>query len=206
LRYDDAVPQLVLASASPRRLELLRQAGLSPSVIPADVDETPRPKEDAAAYVGRLAAAKARAIASTAAGKGAIVLGADTIVVDPRGALLGKPTDEADARRMLTLLSGATHRVLTGFAVIRDAREREGVVQTEVEFRALGPAELDGYLASREWEGKAGAYAIQGLAGAFVRAIRGSYSTVVGLPLCEVVEGIGELGGLPKDWPRGAPI
>ena len=194
---------LVLASASPRRKELLEQAGLSLEVVPADVDEAPQPGEAPEALVRRLAAKKARAVAEKTSGT---ILAADTIVVLPDAPrILNKPRDEKEARLMLTRLQGRAHEVLTAFHVVREGHERGRIVTTEVTLRPLHDAELEGYLASREWEGKAGAYAIQGLAGAFVRTVRGSYTNVVGLPVCEVIEDLLAIGALKNDWLRASP-
>jgi septum formation protein len=177
-------PPLILASASPRRLELLAQIGLSPSLIdPADIDETPRPGETARLLALRLARAKASAVAERHAG--AFVLAADTVVALGRR-LLGKPDDEPDARRMLALLSGRAHRVLTAVAVAGPkGRSAARLSETRVRFKRLTAAEIDGYVASGEWTGKAGGYGVQGRAGAFVIALNGSYTGVVGLPLYE---------------------
>ena len=175
-------------------------AGLSLRVVPADVDETPLPAEAPEALARRLAAKKARAVAEREGGDAAI-LAADTIVVlpdEPR--ILGKPRDQDDARRMLTRIVGRTHEVVTGYHILFGGHERGRIVTTEVTFRPLATAELEGYLASGEWEGKAGAYAIQGLAGAFVRTVRGSYTNVVGLPLCEVIEDLATMGAIRNDW------
>ena len=181
---DPAKPPLILASASPRRLELLAQIGLAPSLIdPAEIDETPLPGETARQLALRLARAKAAAVAENRAG--AFVLAADTVVALGRR-LLGKPGDEADARRMLALLSGRAHRVLTAVAVAGPhGRSAARLSETRVRFKRLTTAEIDGYLASGEWVGKAGGYGVQGRAGAFVIALNGSYTGVVGLPLYE---------------------
>lgn len=179
--------RLTLASQSPRRRELLSQLGLDLEVRPADVDETPRPGEAAEAYVLRLAQDKARAV------DGDTVLGADTVVVLD-GALLGKPRDVEDARRMLRALSGRPHQVTTGVAGRRGGRERAIAVTTEVELLPLDGPRIDWYVATGEPLDKAGAYAVQGIAGAFVRAVRGSISNVVGLPLAETLALLGELG------------
>jgi len=176
---------LIVASASPRRAELLAAAGIAFEVRPAHVDERVIPGEDAEHYVRRIAEAKARTIADAAPDRA--VLGADTVVVVD-GRILGKPEDGADARRMLGLLSGRTHQVLTGVCLVgpaqggnpaRDTR----VAITDVQFAALTTAEIDWYVASGEPADKAGAYAIQGRASRFVTRIDGSYSNVVGLPV-----------------------
>ncbi len=191
-----ARPPLILASASPRRLELLRQIGLEPDgVEPADIDETPLPDETPVLLARRLARAKALAAAPGA--PGAFVIGADTVVAAGRR-VLGKAGSEAEARRWLELLSGRAHRVLTGVAVVApDGRIADRVAQARVHFKRLSDSEMEAYLASGEWLGKAGAYAIQGRAGAFVMALQGSYTAVVGLPLYEtrcLLVGLGHRG------------
>lgn len=193
-------PTIILASASPRRLELLGAIGLVPEVVPADIDETPRPGEPAERYVERLARDKAAAIAMRAPGR--VVLGADTIVISPSREIFGKPRDADDARRMLRALFDTGHEVTTAFSVTDGARTETRSVVTRVIFRAVTNAELDGYLASREWDGKAGAYAIQGRAAAFCARIEGSYSNVVGLPLREVADTLLAFGVLEPDWPK----
>jgi septum formation protein len=202
--FDPAQPRLVLASRSPRRKELLEQLGLTVEVAPAEVDETPRPGESPETYVRRLAEAKARAVAlGIRGGAPVFVLGADTAVVLD-GRILGKPTDAKDAGRMLRLLSGRAHEVLTGYVilVLRPARSggepdrAAGVVRTEVEFKALDEAEIETYVATGEPLDKAGAYAIQGVGGFMVRRINGSHSNVVGLPLCETIERLRRLGAI----------
>ena len=176
-------PSFILASASPRRLELLAQIGLVPSlVIPAEMDETPRKNEKPEAYVSRMAAEKAAAV--TALHPEATILAADTIVCCGTR-ILGKPTDESDARRMLTLLSGRRHRVYTAIALHTPTSQKHKRVLTVVQFKHLHQNELTAYLATNEWQGKAGSYAIQGHAAAFIPRINGSYSNVVGLPLAE---------------------
>jgi septum formation protein len=179
-----AGPTLVLASASPRRLELLRQIGLEPARVDApDLDEAPLRDETPRLLVARLAREKALAVA--ARHPDAFVLAADTEVAVGRR-VLGKPADAADAGRMLALMSGRAHRVLTGVAVVApDGRLAERLSETRVKFKRLTRAEIDGYLASGEWAGKAGGYGVQGRAGAFMIALSGSYTSVVGLPLYE---------------------
>ena len=183
--------RLVLASASPRRAELLRAAGFTFEVCPADVDETPRAGEPADAFVRRLSAEKAAWAAARLAPAEAdgtcepAFLGADTVVVVD-GAIFGKPRDDDDARRMLTLVSGRAHEVLTGVTLRRGDAAESRVVTTRVVFSALAPDELDWYVASGEGRDKAGAYAVQGLASRFVAQIEGSYSNVVGLPVATV--------------------
>ena len=177
---------LVLASASPRRLELLRQIGLIPDLVePADIDESARPRELPAEVALRLARAKASAVA--AHHPGAWVLGADTVVACGRR-VLAKPEDTAEARRFLALLSGRRHRVHGGVSIIDPCgRQRARRIATTVSFKRLTVQEIDRYIDSDEWRGKAGAYAIQGLAGAFVTSVNGSYFNVVGLPLYETL-------------------
>lgn len=174
---------LVLASASPRRLDLLRQIGLEPSAIdPADIDETPAPAEAPRAYALRMAIAKLAVVAPRH--PGATVLAADSVVALGRR-ILPKAETEADARRCLGLLAGRRHRVLGGVAVGFEGKVSTRLVETVVRFKRLEPLELEGYIGSGEWQGKAGGYAIQGRAAAFVAFISGSYSNVVGLPLFE---------------------
>lgn len=183
--------RLILASGSPRRAELLRAAGIAFEIVPAEIDERPLPDEAPAAYVERLARDKAQAVSSRH--PHAAVLAADTtVVVD--GLILGKPIDDADARAMLARLSGRTHEVLTGVALLADGRVRSAVETTRVHFVQMSEAEIDSYVASREPREKAGAYAIQGLASRFVDRIEGSYSNVVGLPVALVWRLLRELG------------
>ena len=182
--------QLVLASASPRRAELLRTAGFTFEVRPADVDETPRPAEPPATYALRVARDKALAAAERVNGTDAWILAADTVVVVD-GRILGKPTGPADARRMLSMLSGVVHEVLTAVVVRHAGSETSEVVSTRVRFTALSAAEIDWYVESGEPDGKAGAYAIQGLGSRFVDWIEGSWSNVVGLPVATVYRMLG---------------
>ena len=187
--------RLVLASSSPRRPELLRQLGLTFTVDPADLDESVRPLEAPRAYVERLARAKAAAVA--ARHPGAAVLAADTsVVVDER--ILGKPADEAEGRAMLELLSGRAHEVLTSVAVQAGGLESM-VVSTAVRFRRLSPAEIAWYVATGEGRDKAGGYASQARAGAFITAMDGSSTSVIGLPLAESVAML-ERAGVPMPW------
>lgn len=173
--------QFILASQSPRRADLLERLGLQFSIAPADIDESRLPRESPQAHVLRLAREKAQAIG--AAWGGAFpVLGADTIVVQGNE-ILGKPVDRSDALRMLRLLSGSRHEVLTAVCVCQGSRSESALSRTWVRFDTISPAQASAYWASGESAGKAGAYAIQGLAEAFVREISGSYSGVVGLPL-----------------------
>ncbi len=178
---------LVLASASPRRLDLLRQIGLIPGAVdPADIDETPLKGELPVLHAARLAAAKAAFVAPRHAG--CFILGADTVVACGRR-ILPKAEDERTARRCLDLLSGRRHRVQGGLALqAPDGAVRSRVVTTVVTFKRLERSEIEAYIASGEWHGKAGGYAIQGRAAAFVRALGGSYSNVVGLPLFETAQ------------------
>lgn len=185
---------LVLASASPRRAELLTSAGFSFEIAPADVDETPRSGEMPAAYALRVARDKATATAAARGTAGTIVLAADTVVVAD-GRILGKPADRADAERMLKTLSGAVHDVLTAVVLRQDGREVSDVVTTRVRVVPLRDDEIAWYVASGEPEGKAGAYAIQGRAARFIDRIEGSWSNVVGLPISTVHQLIKELEG-----------
>lgn len=174
---------LILASASPRRRELLTAAGFTFEVDVADVDETRHPGEPAGAYARRVALAKAQAVASRH--PEAIVLGADTVVVLD-SEVLGKPVDDADATRMLTALSGRRHRVLTAVALVGQATTVDTLEETLVWVQALAPAEIAAYVESGEPRDKAGAYAIQGRASRFIPKIEGSYTNVVGLPVAAV--------------------
>jgi septum formation protein len=186
---------IVLASASPRRSELLESAGIPFRIAPSDIPEDALPGETPEAHVRRLAREKARAVAAVTEGR--YVIGADTIVACD-GEIMGKPVNEADAGRMLRKLAGKGHQVITGFAVIDRQEEREVVeaVTTQVHFKGLSDAEIDAYVATGCPMDKAGAYAIQGGAAYMVRRIDGSYTNVVGLPLCEVVESLRELGAI----------
>jgi septum formation protein len=192
LSNSDGRPKLVLASASPRRLALLQQAGIEPdALLPADVDETPLKNEGAKELARRLARAKAEVARKTARNQGdlkdAYILSADTVVVVGRRVLpKAEVADEAAA--CLRLLSGRQHKVLTSICLVtpKDA-VRERIVETRVRFKRLSRDEFERYLASGEWRGKAGGYAIQGFAGTFVVKLVGSYTNVVGLPLYEAV-------------------
>jgi septum formation protein len=183
--------RLVLASASPRRADLLRAAGIPFDVFPVEVDEHFRIGEKPEHAVARLAEAKAAVAA--ASHPDAIVLGADTTVII-RGQVLAKPTDVADATRMLRLLSGRTHEVLTGVCVCYKGRRLVHVEPTRVRMAQLGDSEIAWYVATREPFDKAGGYAVQGLASRFIEGIDGSYSNVVGLPISSVYELLKELG------------
>jgi septum formation protein len=215
--------RFVLASASPRRAELLRAAGYTCDILGVDVDERIRGGEPAAIYVRRLAAEKSAAamaiigestaglnscatdVVVPAAGRTSsaadiIILGADTaVVVDDE--ILGKPRDERDAERMLRLISGRAHAVMTGISLRRGAYEIGRVVTTRVEFAALTGEDISWYLATGEGRDKAGAYGIQGLASRFVTSIDGSYSNVVGLPVAAVHELLGDIAsGSASDY------
>ncbi len=186
--------KLILASASPRRAELLRDAGMPFIVISSAVDETPFPGEPPQDHVLRLANAKAELVAARAIGP-AIVIAADTIVL-LEGHILGKPRSSDDARHMLEKLSGRTHSVLTGVALIRlpDAESRTFVETTQVHFARLSSEEISRYLATGEPHDKAGAYAIQGRAGRYIPRIEGCFFNVVGLPLARLQHALTELG------------
>ena len=180
-------PPLVLASVSPRRLELLRQVGLVPDRIdPADIDEAPRLGEPPPAYALRLAEEKARTVMPRH--PGAYILAADTVVACGRR-ILSKTEDEASARRCLELLSGRRHRVHGGIALASpDGQLSLRRVDSQVAFKRLSECEIAAYLRSGEWRGKAGGYAIQGRAAALIRWVSGSYTNVVGLPVFETAQ------------------
>lgn len=209
---------LILASASPRRIAMLQRAAVPHAVYPVEVDETPLPNESAEALVLRLSQSKAdaaavRVVQDTGNTHAPPILAADTVVVGMAGGqpvLLGKPEHAGAARQMLALLSGGTHRVVTGYQIRRHAEDGrlvrvQAAISTEVDVRALRPPEIDGYLRSEEWRGKAGGYALQGLFACFVMAIRGSYENVVGLPLAQVLEDLRAAGVLPAAWPDWRP-
>lgn len=194
LTFPIARAPLVLASASPRRLDLMRQVGLEPDrIIPMDIDESPLKGETPRQLALRLAQAKAMAVSDL----GAYVVGADTVVVLGRR-VFGKPEDEAEARRMLSRLSGRAHRVLTGVAVrAPDGRMASRLSETRLRWKRLSAVELQTMLESGEWRGVAGGYRIQGRAAGFTLELQGSYSGVVGLPLYEtlaLLEGLGYRG------------
>ena len=194
--YSLKTMKLILASASPRRAEILRNAGFTFDVFPADVDETILRDERAEDYVRRLAEEKARvATESLTAAVPAIVIGADTTVV-AGGQIVGKPTDKKDARRMLRLLSGQTHEVLTGLSVTRstDGRSASHVETTRVSFASLSESEIEDYLASGEPFDKAGAYGIQGIGGRYITRIEGCYFNVMGLPLSRLWSMLSDFG------------
>jgi septum formation protein len=184
--------RLILASASPRRAELLTSAGFAFDIVPADVDESLLPREQPASYALRVAVAKATAISAVVEDE-SVVLAADTVVVIG-DRILGKPVDDSDARSMLQLLSGAVHTVLTAVVLRGGVEQRSAVVVTRVHFRPLLDGEIDWYLATGEPAGKAGAYAIQGRAARFIDWIDGSWSNVVGLPIATVDQLLSELG------------
>ena len=190
-------PPFVLASASPRRLELLRQVGLAPdSIDPPDIDETPRRGELPPAYVMRLAEEKARTVMPRH--PGAFILGADTVVACGRR-ILPKTEDEASARSCLELLSGRRHRVHGAITLVTpDGGLTSRRVDSLVAFKRLSEIEIRAYLCSGEWRGKAGGYAIQGRAAALIRWVSGSYSNVVGLPLFETVQLLAGRGYRPN--------
>jgi septum formation protein len=186
--------KLILASSSPRRAEILANAGLPFSVLSSAVDESPHPGEAPSALVQRLANAKADLVAARAVGP-AIIIGADTVVL-LGDKILGKPGSPEDARQMLTQLSGRTHSVLTGVALIRlpDGERRQFIESTLVHFRSITEEEISYYLATGEPYDKAGAYAIQGRAGRYIPRIEGCYFNVVGLPLSRVLTELQSLG------------
>lgn len=199
----DHAPELLLASASPRRRELLAQIGVRCDSRAVGIDESPRPGEPPEDYVRRLALAKARAaLAAVDRSGGRPVLGADTAVVLD-GRLLGKPADRDDAMEMLAALSARCHRVLTAVAVVDGRREQVALSDSEVCFRRIEVAERRAYWETGEGRDKAGAYGIQGYAAVFVERISGSYSGVVGLPLCETQGLLREFGVAVWNGPRG---
>lgn len=189
MAVDPSSLHVVLASRSPRRIELIAQLGITPDIVPADIDETPLSGEQPAEYVQRLASSKARAVQERLA-TDAFVLGADT-TVDLDGSIFGQPEDESDARRMLKALSARTHRVHTGVAVVGPTTSQVLVVTSMVTFEPVTDALLDWYIGTGEWQGKAGSYAIQGLGGTLVQSTRGSMSNIIGLPLRETAQLLG---------------
>lgn len=182
--------RLILASASPRRAELLASAGFSFEIAPAEVDETPAPGEEPRAYALRVARDKAEAVAARCRESGSVVLAADTVVVAD-GRILGKPADQDDAARMLRLLAGKLHQVHTAVVARCGDQEQSEVATSQVRFQRLTDAEIEWYIASGEPDGKAGAYAIQGRAARFIEWIEGSWSNVVGLPIATVYKLLG---------------
>jgi len=211
-KEEGARPTLVLASASPRRLMLLSQVGIEPDALrPTSIDETARRGEMPRAYAARLARTKAETardqIANDKDIASAYVLAADTVVAVGRRIIM-KPSNIEEAARCLQLLSGRAHRVLTSVCLVTpDDRVRHKLVDTRLRFKHLSREEIEAYIASREWRGKAGGYAIQGLAGCFVQKIVGSYTSVVGLPLTEVVALlVGEGFPIHFAWVRAAEL
>jgi septum formation protein len=187
-----AIQQFILASASPRRLELLKQVRLVPSsVVPTDTDETPLKNELPDIYAQRVAHAKAMVVASKY--PDSIILSADTVVACGRR-ILPKAEDEKQARACLKLLSGRRHRVYTAVCIKTPKALQQKLVLTQVQFKRLREKDVEAYIASGEWKGKAGGYAIQGLAAGFIPRINGSYTNVVGLPLAEVVQMLEQAG------------
>lgn len=192
-------PRLILASASPRRAELLRQIGVDFLISSVDLDERVEPGEAPDAYVRRLALAKARAVRQNPGNETSLVLGSDTSVVLD-GVILGKPRDEADFNVMLSSLSGRRHQVWTGVALVRESgSELVTAVVTEVSFRTIEPRELAAYWRTGEPCDKAGGYGIQGKGAVFVERIEGSYSAVMGLPLFETADLLRQAG--VELWP-----
>lgn len=189
-------PDLILASASPRRRELLESLGLVLTIAPVDIDEAARAGEPVRDYAVRVAAEKCDAAVARQGATALAVLGADTIVSISHE-ILGKPADEAQAAAMLQRLAGRRHEVLTAYRIRLGERMVERLVSTFVTFRLLDGKEVAAYLASGEWSGKAGAYAIQGIAGSFVTEVRGSFTNVVGLPVAEVIADLRALEALP---------
>jgi septum formation protein len=192
--------KLILASSSPRRAEVLRNAGIEFEVRPANVEETRRPGEPAGDYVQRLALEKARAVVSSeSSAKNFIVIGADTVVVN-RGEILLKPDSPDDARRMLRQLSGGVHEVHTGLAVILTPQKIERVIEeiTSVYFAKLSDAEIDAYIATGEPFDKAGAYGIQSLGSRYVTRVEGCYFNVMGMPLARLWATLKEFGWSPN--------
>jgi septum formation protein len=186
-----APPRVILASQSPRRRDLLTLIGVTHTVAPADIDESVGPDEMPEPHAERLARTKACTIASRE--PGAVVIGSDTIVVID-GRILGKPEDEADAARMLRLLSGRTHTVVTAVAVARDADVRSGVERVQVRFRPLTESTIAEYIRTREPMDKAGAYGIQGFGAAIIEGIDGDFFAVMGLPIGRMLALCAELG------------
>jgi septum formation protein len=189
--------RVILASASPRRRELLALVGIDHEVRPADVDESPLPGESPVAHAERLARAKAHAVAEQE--PGAVVIAADTIVVVD-GDVLGKPRDRRDAHAMLRRLSGRTHTVLTAIAVARESRTESAVESVDVTFRPLSDDEIDAYIATGEPMDKAGAYGIQGYGATIVERVDGDYFSVMGMGLRRLVELLQRVGA-PYSFP-----
>lgn len=188
---------IVLASASPRRRELLTQVGIDFQVIPSSADETVLGNETPEEHVVRLSCDKAMEVAHRAEQTGRWFIGSDTVVVRDRD-ILGKPRDATEAAAMLSSLSGRSHRVISGYAVHdrQNHRTLSAAITTRVYFKNLTTREIEGYIATKEPFDKAGAYAIQGIGAFMVPKIEGSYTNVVGLPLCEVIAALEELGAI----------
>lgn len=193
---------MILASASPRRRDLLESLGLALTIVPVDIDEANRANELVRDYAVRLAREKCEAAIARLGAPSLAVLAADTIV-SLNKEILGKPVDQKHAEAMLQRLSGHRHEVLTAYCIRLSDRQVERLVTTAVTFRSLDVREVSAYLDSCEWQGKAGAYAIQGIAGSFVTDMRGSFSNVVGLPVAEVIADLRAIGALP-DYPPPA--
>lgn len=191
----DTPPRLILGSASPRRLELLAQIGIVPDALrPADIDETPRKAEPPSDYVRRMAAEKAAAL--DLADDEALLTADTTVAVGRR--ILGKPADRDEAAAFMRLMSGRRHVVLTAIALRHGSRTALRLVETKVRMRSIDPAALERYLDAGDWQGKAGGYAIQGAAAAFIPWLEGSFSAVVGLPLSETAAMLAAIGIHPK--------
>ncbi|WP_408593580.1 Maf family protein [Paracoccus marcusii] len=191
----DTRPRLILGSASPRRLELLAQIGIVPDALrPADINETPRKAEPPRDYVRRMAAEKAAALDLA---EGEALLTADTTVAVGRR-ILGKPADRDEAAAFMRLMSGRRHVVLTAIALRHRSRTALRLVESKVRMRSIDPAALERYLDAGDWQGKAGGYAIQGAAAAFIPWLEGSFSAVVGLPLSETAAMLAAIGIHPK--------
>jgi septum formation protein len=193
---------LLLASASPRRRDLLERVGVPLEVHPADVDETPRPGEDPAAYVARIAHDKAVAVPRH---PGQWALGADTTVTID-GAILAKADSPEEAAAMLRRLSGRTHQVFTAFTIASDGFHHDGLVSSDVVMIQMSERVIADYVASGDWRGKAGAYALQGIGAALVREVRGSVTNVIGLPLVEVLEALEAIGAPSAQLAKGRPV
>jgi len=188
---------IVLASASPRRRELLSQVGIKFQIVPSKADESLLTDETPEAHVVRLSCDKAMEVANRPEQQGRWFIGSDTVVVCD-GDILGKPVDAAEAKLMLRRLSGRSHRVISGYAVYdrQTSRTISAAITTKVFFKDLTSREIEGYIASKEPFDKAGSYAIQGIGSFMVPRIEGSYTNVVGLPLCEVIAALEELGAI----------
>jgi septum formation protein len=194
---------IVLASTSPRRIELLRQIGIQVRTISPAIDESPRRGEKPRALVSRLAHEKAASVATQLHSSPALVIAADTIVIAPNGkTILGKPADQADARKTLKMLAGKTHTVLTGYCIYPAHPENAKtkpvirVISSRVKFRPLSAKDIQHYVDSGEPMDKAGSYAIQGIGMALVERISGNYTNVVGLPICQLARDLEEIFGL----------